>query len=136
MYNNGSGIMEIYVNKNKIISIKKIQEIINHMQWVIDMFNDELKQAHFYNEYQWQNKVNKMKEKGYSKKRIKYVKEHRENRINCKVLNSWKGELDNAVNMFVQQPMVQLVNNNVFTMIDFTKNNYRVIPSPVDYDEV
>lgn len=128
--------MVIYGNKNKIISIKHMQEIINNLQWIIDMFNDELKQAHFYNEYQWQNKVNKMKQKGYSRKRIKYVKECRENRINCKVLNSWKHELDNAVNMFVQQPMVQLVSANVFNMIDFTKDNYRVIPAPVDCDEV
>ena len=128
--------MEIYGNKNKVISIKRMQEIINNMQWIIDMFNDELKQAHFYNEYQWYNKVNKMKKKGYSRRRIKYVKECRENRINCKVLNSWKSELDNAVNMFIQLPLTQLVNNNVFQMIDFTKGEYRVIPAPVDCDDM
>lgn len=124
--------MRIYGNKNKIISIKKMQEIINNMQWIIDMFNDELKQAHFYNEYQWQNKVNKMQRKGYSKKRIKYVKECRENRINCKVLNSWKGEINNAIGMFLSQELVQLVKDVPLKLIDFTADEYVVVPAPTD----
>ena len=128
--------MEIYGNKNKIISIKEMQEIVHHIQWILNMFNDELKQAYAYNEYQWYNKVNKMKKKGYSRKRIKYVTQNRQNRINCKVLNSWKSELDNTVNMFIQQPMVQLVNSNVFQMIDFTKGQYIVVPSPIQYDDM
>ena len=77
-----------------------------------------------------------MKKKGYSRKRIKYVKECRENRINCKILNSWKYELDSAINMFIQQPLTQLVNSNTFQMIDFTKSNYRVIPSSIQYDDM
>lgn len=128
--------MVIYGNKNKIISIKRMQEIINYMQWVINMFDDEIKQAYVYNEHQWYNKINKMKKKGHSRQRIKYVKQCRKNRINCKVLNSWKSELDSAVNMFIQLPLIQLVNSNTFQIIDFTKSEYKVVPSSIQYDDI
>ena len=118
--------MEIYVNKNKIISIPKMQLIVNGLQCLIDMYNDTLHQDYVSNKYQWENKVNKMQAKGYSQKRIQWVRQYRINRINCKMFNSWKGDWDKTINMFIQQPLVQLVHSNALTMIDFTDGSWVV----------
>lgn len=122
-----SSNIPIDTNPNNIISIPKMQLMVSGLQCLIDMYNDTLHQDYVSNEYQWENKVNKMQEKGYSQKRIQWVKRHRINRINCKVFNSWKRDWNDTISMFLSQPLVQLVRDMPLKLIDFTDGSWVVI---------
>ena len=116
--------MTIY--PNPIINIPAMQTLVNELQSLINMYNDTLYKEYVASEYQWQNKVNKMQAKRYSQKRVQWVRQHRINRINCKIFNSWKGDWYNTIDRFLSQTLVQLVNNGMLKLIDFTNADYIV----------
>lgn len=122
MYNKGNCFMSI----NKIIPIINIpamQSIVNKFQSLINIYNDTLYKEYVASEYQWENKVNKMQAHGYSQKRIQWVRQHRINRINCKIFNSYKGQFQDVIEMFLSQDLVQMVRDFPLTQIDITNTD-------------
>ena len=114
---------------NKIIptiNIPAMQSILNELQSLINMYNDTLYKKYVASNYQWGNKVNKMQANGYSQKRIQWVGQHRINRINCKIFNSYKGQFQDAIEMFLNQDLVQMVRDFPLTMTDITNTDYIV----------
>lgn len=109
-----------------IINIPAMQSIVNEFQSLINIYNDTLYKEYVASDYQWENKVNKMQVKGYSPKRIQWIRQHRINRINCKMFNSYKGEFQDVIGMFLSQNLVQMVRDFPLTMTDIANADYIV----------
>ena len=106
-----------------IINIPAIQSILNEFQSLINMYNNTLYKEYVVSNYQWENKVNKMKANGYSQKRIQWIRQHRINRINCKIFNSYKSQFQDVISMFLKQDLVQMVRDFPLTMTDITNTD-------------